>query len=77
METKKFEEKKVGSSIEPPREKSYSSASGQFIHSGSHMMKPYFKGKLASICTGIVPECSICTGIVPECGIAIPKCKTN
>ena len=37
METKKFEKKKVGSSIEPPSAKSYSSASGRFFHSGSHL----------------------------------------
>ena len=38
METKKFEKKKVGSSIEPPSAKSYSSVSGQFFHSGSHIL---------------------------------------
>ena len=34
---KKIREKKVGSSIEPPSAKLYSSASGRFFHSGSHI----------------------------------------
>ena len=44
METKKFEEKKVGSSIEHPIAKSYSSASGRFFHSGSHMYVQEYHG---------------------------------
>ena len=36
---KKIQGKKVGSSIESPSAKSYSSTSGQFSHSGSHLME--------------------------------------
>ena len=38
MARKKIRKKKVWSSIEPSTVKSYSSASGRFSHSGSHLM---------------------------------------
>ena len=36
---KKKKEKNVESNIEPPTAKSYSRASGQFSHSGSHILQ--------------------------------------
>ena len=65
METKKFEKKKVGSSIEPPSAKSYSSASGRFFHSGLHII------------SGIICMCgaqSSTQGLPPELVMLVALC---
>ena len=62
METKKFEKKKVGSSIESPSAKSYSSASGRFFHSGSHIE--------------VISKNSIENGIIADCQLS-PSAKKH